>query len=80
MYRYRRKPWPERHPILLAVGVLLGACIVAALWWLFLAAAVLAGVAVGVLCMCQYVEQHNRLRAAQGDCGHPLWIPGDFPP
>ncbi|MCW2652955.1 MAG: hypothetical protein JWR32_3931 [Mycobacterium sp.] len=38
-----RQSFPEQHPILLGVGILFGAFMVAAFWPLFLALAVLAG-------------------------------------
>jgi hypothetical protein len=86
-----RKSFAEQHPVLLGVGILFCACFVAALWWLFLALAVLAaigvgvaGICVGVLCLARYAERQNQLRyrrraelASHADYEHALLLRGD---
>lgn len=87
MYRYR-KTWPERHPLLLGLSVLFGVFFVAALWWLFLAVAVLAaigacvvGICVGVLCLARCAEREHLRRAelaAHADYENAMLLRGDW--
>jgi hypothetical protein len=79
-----RKSWPEQHPVLTGVGILLGACFVASLWWLFLTLGVLAGIGYGAYKLAmgwdkRRIEGQQRRQAllAHADYEHWLWMSGD---
>jgi hypothetical protein len=79
-----RKSFAEQHPVLLGVGIVLGACTVAALWPLFLALTVIGGIgwlAYWLLMRSDTETQRHRAhqaeRQARAAYEHHLWLHGD---
>jgi flagellar motor component MotA len=78
-----RKSFAEQHPILLGVGIILGACTVAALWQLFLILAIV-GLGYGAYRLAnawnkgrQSGQQRRAQLTARADYEHRLWMGGD---